>query len=67
LSAAVSELQPREALLGQKAPVLKDNLFQNACAWLPDHDLTSIAKDYGLQNLDRICESDPPLPDGLPP
>jgi WD40 repeat protein len=44
----------------------KGNLFQIACAWLPDHDLTGIAKDYGLTNLDPICEGDPPLPD-LPP
>ena len=44
----------------------KGNLFQIGCAWLPDHDLTGIAKDYGLTNLDPICEGDPPLPD-LPP
>ena len=44
----------------------KGNLFQIACAWLPDHDLTGIAKDYGLTKLDPICEGDPPLPD-LPP
>ncbi len=44
----------------------KGNLFQIACAWLPDHDLTGVAKDYGLTNLDPICEGDPPLPDRLP-
>ena len=40
----------------------KGNLFKIACAWLPDRDLTEIAKDYGLTNLDPICEGDPPLP-----
>jgi hypothetical protein len=33
---------------------------------LADHDLTGIAKDYGLTNLDPICEGDPPLPDPPP-
>jgi WD40 repeat protein len=42
------------------------NLFQIACAWLPDHDLTGVAKEYGLANLCPICEGDPPLPDRLP-
>jgi WD40 repeat protein len=44
----------------------KGNLFQIACAWMSDHDLTGVAKDYGLTNLDPICEGDPPLPDRLP-
>ena len=44
----------------------KGNLFQIACAWLPNHDLTGVAKDYGLANLDPICEGDPPLPDPPP-
>ncbi|MGO8975708.1 MAG: hypothetical protein ACLQNV_19545, partial [Steroidobacteraceae bacterium] len=44
----------------------KGNLFQIACAWLPDHGLTGVAKEYGLTNLDSICEGDPPLPDRLP-
>ena len=44
----------------------KGNLFQVACAWLPDHDLAGVAKDFGLTSLDPICELDPPLPDHLP-
>ena len=44
----------------------KGNLFQIVCAWLPDHDLTGVARDYGLTNLDPICEGDPPLPDPPP-
>jgi hypothetical protein len=44
----------------------KGNLFKIACAWLPDHDLTGVARDYGLTNLAPICEGDPPLPDRLP-
>ncbi len=44
----------------------KGNLFQIACARLPDHDLTDIARDYGLTNLEPICETDPSLPDALP-
>ena len=39
---------------------------QIACAWLPDHELTSVAGEYGVTNLDPICEGDPPLPDRLP-
>jgi hypothetical protein len=31
----------------------------------PDHDLTGVAKDYGLTNLGPICEAGPPLPDCL--
>jgi WD40 repeat protein len=41
-------------------------LFQIACAWLPGTDLTDIAGEYGLTNLQPICEQDPPLPDALP-
>lgn len=42
----------------------KGNLFQIACTWLPDTDLTNIiAADYGLTNLVPICQTDPPLPD----
>jgi WD40 repeat protein len=41
----------------------KGNIFRIACAWLPDHDLTDIARDYGLTNLEPICEGDPLLPD----
>jgi hypothetical protein len=29
----------------------------------PIHDLTDIARDYGLTHLESICEGDPPLPD----
>ena len=31
------------------------NLFEIACAELSDHDLSDIAKDYGLTNLEPIC------------
>jgi WD40 repeat protein len=41
----------------------KGNIFQIACAWLPDHDLTDIARDYALTNLEPICEVDPRLLD----
>jgi WD40 repeat protein len=43
----------------------KGNIFQIACVWLPDHDLTDIARDYGLTNLEPICEGDPPSPDWI--
>jgi len=26
----------------------KGNIFDIACAWLPDHDLSDLGKDYGL-------------------
>jgi WD40 repeat protein len=46
--------------------VPKGNLFQIACAWLPDHDLTGVARKFNLTNLAPICEANPPLPDHLP-
>jgi WD40 repeat protein len=39
------------------------DVFQVACAWLPDRDLRDVASDYGLKNLAPICAGDPPLPD----
>ena len=42
------------------------NVFQLACAWLPDKDLGDIGRQYGLRHLEPICENDPPLPDRLP-
>jgi len=39
---------------------------QIARAWLPDHDLTGVERDYGLTNFDPICDGDPPLPDPPP-
>ena len=39
------------------------NLFQVACAWLPDRDLGDIAKEYGLSDLEPICKGDVVIPD----
>jgi WD40 repeat protein len=39
------------------------NIFRVACSWLPNHDLTDIAHDYGLTDLKPICQGDPPMPD----
>jgi WD40 repeat protein len=44
----------------------KGNLFRIGCVWLPDHDLTDVAREYGLTNLAPICEGDPPLPSRPP-
>jgi WD40 repeat protein len=44
----------------------RGNLFQIACAWLPDHDLSDLAKDYHLTGIAPICEGNPPLPDPSP-
>jgi len=41
----------------------KGDIFHTACAWLPDTDLTNIAREYGLTDLAPICQGDPPLPD----
>jgi WD40 repeat protein len=41
----------------------KGDIFRIACVWLPDHDLTDVASEYGLSNLDPICGGDPPLPE----
>ena len=56
----------KTARLWDVGAIPKGHLFQIACVWLPDHDLTDIARVYGLTNLQPICENDPPLPDVLP-
>ena len=38
------------------------NVFEVACAWLPDRDLSGLSKDYGLTALEPICKDRPPLP-----
>jgi WD40 repeat protein len=53
----------KTARLWNVETIPKGNIFQIACAWLPDHDLTDIGRDYGLTNLEPICQGDPPLPD----
>jgi len=62
----VTASDDKTAWLWDVSPIPKGNVFQIACALLPDHDLTGVAKDYGLTNLDPICEGDPPLPDPPP-
>ncbi|MCI0466431.1 MAG: hypothetical protein L0Y57_05420 [Beijerinckiaceae bacterium] len=47
------------------------SIFDIACAWLPDHDLSGLGKDYGLDLSQEapICQKDAtgrfttPLPD----
>jgi len=58
-----SRVETATARLWDAGTIPKGNIFQVACAWLPDHDLTDIARDYGLTNLEPICQGDPPLPD----
>jgi hypothetical protein len=49
----------------------KGSIFDIACAWLPDHDLSGLGKEYGfdLSHEAPICEKDrngnftTPLPD----
>jgi hypothetical protein len=48
----------KTARISDVSGIPKGNLFHIACAWLPDHDLTGVAKEYGLTNLDPICEGD---------
>jgi WD40 repeat protein len=55
----------KTARIWDVSSIPRGNIFQIACAWLPDHDLTDIARDYGLAHLEPICEGDPPLPDWL--
>jgi WD40 repeat protein len=59
----VTASSDQTARIWNVAVIPAGDLFQIACAWLPDHDLTDIARDYGLTNLEPICEGDPPLPD----
>jgi len=56
----------KTARLWDVGSIPKGNLFHIACAWLPDHDLTGVAREYGLSNIAPICDGDPPLPDPLP-
>jgi WD40 repeat protein len=42
--------------------IRKGTLFQIACAWLPDHDLTGAAAQYGLTSLDRFARATCPYP-----
>ena len=44
----------------------KETPFQVDCARLLDQDLTDIALEHGLTNLQPICEIDPPLAEALP-
>jgi hypothetical protein len=52
----------------------KGSIFDIACAWLPDHDLSGLGKEYGLDLSHEapICRKDAggnfntPLPDPLP-
>jgi len=62
----VTASQDAAARLWDVATIPKGNIFEVACAWLPDHDLTGIAREYGLTNVKPICEGDPPLPDFSP-
>jgi hypothetical protein len=62
---AVTASWDHTARLWDVATHLQGNIFQIACARLPDRDLTDIARDYGLTNLEPVCLSDPPLPDSL--
>ncbi|SEE86462.1 WD domain-containing protein, G-beta repeat-containing protein [Rhizobiales bacterium GAS191] len=55
----------KTARIWDAGSIPKGNLFEIACAWLPDHDLTDIAREYGLTNLEPICEGKAPLPDAL--
>ena len=59
----VTASEDKTARLWDASAIPKGNLFQIACAWLADHDLTGIPTEYGLTNLAPICEGDPPLPD----
>jgi hypothetical protein len=59
----VTSALDKSARLWSVETIPKGNIFQIACAWLPDHDLTDIARDYGLTNLEPICQGDPPPPD----
>ncbi len=59
----VTASEDKTARLWDVGAISKGSIFHVACAWLPDHDLTDIARDYGLTNLEPICQGDPPLPD----
>ncbi len=59
----VTASQDAAARLWDVGAIPKGNIFQVACAWLPDHDLKDVAREYGLTNIQPICEGDPPLPD----
>jgi hypothetical protein len=59
----VTASNDKTARVWDVSTIPKGDIFHIACAWLPDHDLTDVARDYGLTNLTPICTGDPPLPD----
>jgi hypothetical protein len=40
----------------------KSNVFEVACAWLPDHSPEGLAQEYGLKIDQPICEPGKHLP-----
>ena len=62
----VTGSQDKTARIWYTGSVPKGNLFQIACAWLPNYDLADLAAEYGLTNIAPICVEDPPLPDRRP-
>jgi WD40 repeat protein len=61
----------KTARLWDVSAIPQGNIFDIVCAWLPDHDLSGLGKDYGLDLSSEppICEKDAsgrfttPLPD----
>jgi hypothetical protein len=71
-----ADLEPRclltmSALVWDISTIPKGSIFDIACAWLPDHDLSGLGKEYGLDLSHEapICQKDAsgkyntPLPD----
>jgi WD40 repeat protein len=62
------------ARLWDISAIPKGSIFDVACAWLPDHDLSGLGKEYGLDLSHEapICQKDAngnfttPLPDTAP-
>jgi WD40 repeat protein len=62
------------ARLWDISDIPKGSIFDIACAWLPDHDLSGLGKDYGLDLSHEapICQKgasgnfNTPLPDPAP-
>jgi WD40 repeat protein len=57
-----ASMDDNTARLWDIGAIPKGDLFAIACAWLPDKNLTDIARDYGLTKLEPICQGQSAAP-----
>jgi WD40 repeat protein len=64
-SRVITASQDETARIYDLSTLPKGNVFEVACAWLPDPSLEGLGKEYGLKIDQRICEpgETPPSPE----